>query len=385
MTFGPDPSAGARCTSLDEFTKCLDHFQSLGYSEVDTAESYVGRKQMAFTAAAGWKSGSLSLATKYYPTPEAGHMAQVLRERLDFCLEQLQTSSVDIFYLHAPDRSRPFDEALETCNQLHKEGKFVRLGLSNYIAFEVAEMVTICRDRGWLRPTIYQGMYNAITRSIESELLVACRRYGIEVVIYNPLAGGLFSGKIKSKDLVPQTGRSSDTTAAQGKRYRERYFREATFEALQMIENVATKHDLSLVEIALRWCMHHSALRIGGMGKGGNDGIIIGASSFAQLEGNLTDLEKGPLPEEVVRVLDEAWMATKSTTTNYWHGELKYPEDMTERFFEGAEIGRMRPRREVHLSQLSWGVGLLASLGWQKPSASIHVHGIDLEVASIRQ
>ena len=329
MTFGKDPSAGARVTSLDDFNKCLDKFQAEGFNEVDTAEAYVGTTQMAFTAAAHWKERGLTLATKYYPREGAGHSADVLRDRLSYCLKELQTDCVDIFYLHAPDRSRPFDEALEVCNAMHKEGKFVQLGLSNFTAFEVAECATICRERGWVRPTIYQGMYNAITRSLETETMVACRRYGIDVVVYNPLAGGLFSGKIKSADIVPEDGRYSNTNARQGEMYRKRYFRDATFEALKLVEETAARHKLTLIEIALRWCVHHSALRIK---DGGKDGIIIGVSSYEQLEGNLRDLQKGPLPEEVVKTLDEAWGVTKSTTPNYWHGELKYPEDMTERF-----------------------------------------------------
>jgi aflatoxin B1 aldehyde reductase len=98
--------------------------------------------------------------------------------------------------------------------------------------------------------------------------------------------------------------------------YRERYFKDATFEALRLIEPVAQKHDLTLLEIALRWCIHHSDLKT--RVKGGNDGVIIGVSSFAQLEGNLKDLEKGPLPEDVVKALDEAWLISKATTPNYF-------------------------------------------------------------------
>ena len=337
MTFGTDTSAGARITSIDTFNKCLDHFQAEGFNEVDTAESYIGTKQMTFTAQANWKSRGLTLATKYYPRPGAGHTLAVLRDRLDYCLKELNTDCVDIFYLHAPDRTRTFDEALEAVNTLHKEGKFVQLGLSNFTAFEVAEIATLSREREWVRPTIYQGMYNAITRSLEAETMIACQRYGIDVVIYNPVAGGLFSGKIKSADLVPEEGRFSDRATMQGKRYRERYFRDATFEALKMIEEVAAKHQLTLIEIALRWCVHHSKLQIktgqGYKGKG-NDGIIIGVSSYEQLEGNLKDLQKGPLPEEVVKVLDQAWLVTKPTTPNYWHGELEYPQDITQQLFK---------------------------------------------------
>lgn len=164
MTFGPDESKGARITSLDEFNKCLDYFQQQGFNEVDTARVYIGGEQEAFTAQAKWKERGLTLATKWYPITPGGHKPDVLRERLELSLKELGTNQVDIFYLHAPDRSVPFAETLETVNELHKEGKFVELGLSNYTAFEVAEIVTMCNERGWVRPTIYQAMYNAISK-----------------------------------------------------------------------------------------------------------------------------------------------------------------------------------------------------------------------------
>ena len=79
-----------------------------------------------------------------------------------------------------------------------------------------------------------------------------------------------------------------------------------------------------MLEIAFRWLVHHSSLNIK---DGGNDGIIIGVSSQAQLEQNLKDLQKGPLPESIVKALDEAWLIAKPTTANYWHGDLKYTYD----------------------------------------------------------
>jgi len=163
MTFGPDEEAGARVTSLDEYNKCLDYFQQQGYNEIDTARVYVGGKQEAFTAAARWKERGLTLATKWYPRQPGAHKPVVLKEQVNTSLKELQTDCVDIFYLHAADRSVPFEETLEAVNELHKEGKFVQLGLSNYTAFEVAEIVITCKERGWVRPSIYQGMYNAIS------------------------------------------------------------------------------------------------------------------------------------------------------------------------------------------------------------------------------
>jgi len=116
---------------------------------------------------------------------------------------------------------------------MFREKKFVKLGLSNFTAYEVAEVVMICRQHGWVRPSIYQGMlrdevttwvpltettgmYNAITRNLDAELFVACRRYGIDIVVYNPIAGGLFSGKYTAESLAqtPESGRFSDTAGS---------------------------------------------------------------------------------------------------------------------------------------------------------------------------
>ncbi|KAF2838328.1 Aldo/keto reductase [Patellaria atrata CBS 101060] len=328
MTFGPDKEGGATVNLLDDYKKILDVFQSQGYNEIDTARTYVNGKQEAFTAAAGWKDRGLTIATKSYPSTPGIHKKEVITEQINTSLKELQTDTVDIFYLHAADRSVPFTETLEVVNEFHKEGKFVQLGLSNYTAFEVAEIVITCKERGWVRPTIYQAMYNAITRSIEPELIPACRRYGLEIVIYNPLAGGIFSGKYKVNQ-APSEGRFSDSLGALGKRYRDRYFRDSTFAALEIIEPVVKKNGLTLLETAFRWVMHHSALNV----KDGNDGIIIGVSSLAQLEGNLNDLEKGPLPEEVVKALDDAWLINKATAPPYWHLELKYTYDTRKELF----------------------------------------------------
>ena len=151
----------------------------------------------------------------------------------------------------------------------------------------------------------------------------------MDVVIYNPLAGGLFSGKIKSGE-IPEEGRFGARSRS-GERYRKRYFKDATFDALRLIEPVAQKHNLTMLEIALRWCANHSALKIQ---KGGRDGVIIGVSSLGQLESNLKDLEKGPLPDDVVKALDEAWLIAKPTTPNYWHLDLEYKYDTQAALFK---------------------------------------------------
>lgn len=98
--------------------------------------------------------------------------------------------------------------------------------------------------------------------------------------------------------------------------YRERYFRGQTFEALKIVEPVVKEHNLTLIETALRWVVHHSKLNV--LKEKGNDGIIVGVSSLKQLEGNVKDCEKGPLPDKVVEALDKAWAVIDGTCPSYW-------------------------------------------------------------------
>ncbi|KAK3986758.1 putative aflatoxin B1 aldehyde reductase member [Cladorrhinum sp. PSN332] len=333
MTFGTDESTGARVTDSGKASQIVDKLQARGYNELDTARVYVGGTQERFTRdVLNWKGRGLELATKVaYPKQSGDNEGGKVKESVRVSLDELGTDAVDLLYLHAADRATPFAETLEAINDLHREGRFVRFGISNFTAFEVAEIVMTCEHHGWVRPTVYQGMYNAITRGIEKELIPACKRYGLDVVVYNPLAGGLFSGKIKSQDFVPAEGRFSDAAPHSGRLYRDRYFRESTFRALEVVEGaVGRVGGLTMVDAALRWVVHHSKLDV----VGGNDGIIIGVSGVEQLEENLDAVEKGPLPDEVVKAFDEAWGIAKADSVDYWHKELRYEYDTREALFK---------------------------------------------------
>ncbi|KAI8626160.1 NADP-dependent oxidoreductase domain-containing protein [Xylariaceae sp. FL1651] len=314
MTIGPDAEKGARITSLDEYKRCLDYLASKGYMELDTAAMYVGGQQEPFTRDAGFQTRGFTIASKIMPVKPGDHKPENLRKSWEVSLEKLGVSCTDIMYLHAPDRATSYEETLEGVDKLYREGKFKELGLSNYASWEVAEIVGICERRGFVKPTIYQGMYNAITRALESELEPCLRKFGLSLVIYNPLAGGLFSGKYSTLDQ-PAEGRFSGSTNI-GKMYRDRYFKQSVIDALGVVEPVAKKHNIPLIEVALRWCLHHSKLRP--KSKGGDDGVILGISSYDQLVQNVEACEKGPLPDEVVEILDKAWAITRGEAPTYW-------------------------------------------------------------------
>lgn len=312
-TMGPPGTNFARVTTIDGTKAMFKVLQSYGYSELDTARLYNDGKQEAFTRETGALNEGFTVATKVYPMEAGMHKPEKLRQTFETSLKELGQQSVEIFYLHAPDRSVPYEETLEEVNKLYEEGKFKIFGLSNYAAWEVAQIAEICISHKWVRPKIYQGMYNALTRALEEELIPCCRCYGIDILAYNPLAGGVLSGRYSSLE-IPEEGRFSDVEGnTWGKAYRERYLNRAYLNAINCLTPVLQNHGLTLIETAFRWLVHHSKLRTFD-----GDGIVIGASSLEQLDSNLKDLQKGPLPDEVVEALDKAWYSTRGVAKSYW-------------------------------------------------------------------
>ena len=153
MTIGPDESKGARITSMEDYKKCLNYLLAKGYTELDTAGVYVGGQQESWTRDAGFREHGFSIASKIMPTQPHDHKPEKLRKSWETSLQKLGVDCADILYLHAPDRTTSYEETLEGVDQLYREGKFKKLGLSNYAAWEVAEMIGICERRWVCLPT----------------------------------------------------------------------------------------------------------------------------------------------------------------------------------------------------------------------------------------
>ncbi|CAG8620629.1 4426_t:CDS:10, partial [Acaulospora colombiana] len=204
--------------------------------------------------------------TRVYPVNAGDHHPDKLRATFQTSLDKLGPNiKPRVFYLHAPDRSVPFKDTLEAVEIF---------GLSNYAAWEVAEIIGLCNLHNYVKPKIYQAMYNPITRAIEDELVPCLRKNEIRLVVYNPLAGGYLAGKVKDGS-IPEGRFSGESGMA--KMYRARYLQGAYAEALETIRAAAEKHQFTMTEVALRWMQHHSALLP-------TDGVILGASNPQQLD-----------------------------------------------------------------------------------------------------
>ena len=119
--------------------------------------------------------------------------------------------AVDLFYLHWPDGETPLETTLGATQRAYEAGRFQRLGLSNFSVEEVVRVHSHMSERGWIRPTVYQGMYNALTRDVEDELLPTLRRLRMSFYAYNPLAGGLLTGKQHLYDTDPNSNPNPNT------------------------------------------------------------------------------------------------------------------------------------------------------------------------------
>ncbi|KDQ09335.1 hypothetical protein BOTBODRAFT_117286 [Botryobasidium botryosum FD-172 SS1] len=292
----------------------VDVFVKHGYSRFDTARYYGQGTSEKIIAQLDLKGATVD--TKIIPLKPGDHAPARLRELFAESVEALGPYKIRVLYLHAPDRSVPIEDTLRAVNELHKEGKFEAFGLSNFFSWEVAEIVTIAKKNGWIPPTFYQGTYSALDRSVEYERLllnIVCRlipclrKFGIRFVAYSTMAGGYLTGKLL--DAAPTPGSHFDSNTKWGAWYHMKYDHLAPL--VKDLKELAAKHNLRLGQVALRWLQHHSILTPE------DGGAILGASSAQQLEQSILDSEEGPLPEEIVNALDEAWKKAKAGAAYY--------------------------------------------------------------------
>ena len=273
--------------------------------ELDAAFMYAGGKTEQFIGQMDVRlQQKVQIATKANPWENKLLDETGIRYQLETSLKRLNLDCVQIFYLHAPDHKTPIFETLKAVNDLYQEKKFKEFGLSNYAAWEVAEICTICKNQGWIQPSVYQGMYSSLTRSVEKELFPCLRHFNIRFYAYSPLCGGMLTGKHKIEDAnKTDPGRFFGKGWAEV--YRKRYWKTEIFDSISKIDKVLHKvygDKVSITEASLRWIFHHSKLN-----SVYGDGVILGASNMQHLDINVKCSREGPLVEDVVETFDKCW------------------------------------------------------------------------------
>ncbi len=303
MTFGDTADEAESAAMLEA---ALD----AGITTVDTANGYAGgTSEEILGRLLRTRFDDVLLATKAgMPHPDAGQHSPLssrgLRSSLEGSLRRLGTDSIDLFYLHQPDRAVSLAETLGTVAELVAEGKIRVLGVSNFASWQISEL-NIAADRaGAPRPIVAQQLYNLIARRIEEEYTEFAHVTGLHTMVYNPLGGGLLTGR-HSFDSTPDNGRFSNSRLAG--MYRERYWDQRLFDAVSELSSIADSAEMSLVELSFRWLLSQPV----------TGSILFGGSKPAQLAGNLKILERGPLSPDILEACDTVGMALRGPMPSY--------------------------------------------------------------------
>jgi aryl-alcohol dehydrogenase-like predicted oxidoreductase len=301
MTFGAQTDEATAQRIMD---CCLD----AGINFIDTANVYNGGAAETIVGKTlRGRRDKVIMASKVRgkmggAPDEIGLSRTAIRKAIDASLTRLGTDYLDLYYLHMPDYDTPIEETLETMEELVRAGKLRFPAVSNYAAWQVAEILWICEKRGYHPYFISQPMYNLIARGIEDEYLPFCQRFGVAVVPYNPLAGGLLTGK-HSRQGGPTPGTRFDGN----KMYQARYWLDDDFAAVEELRSIAAEAGKTLVELALQWLLTQPAV----------DSIILGASRLEQLQENLKAAESARLDKSVLERCDAVWKRLRGVTPKY--------------------------------------------------------------------
>ncbi len=302
MTFGESVFA----PDVGEFLRI---FADVGGTELDTAYVYnEGQCERLLGEALESMGHPFKIATKVNPRISGRLDGAAAYKQVNESLERLHVPSVDTVYLHFPDPATPVESVLEAMADLHRQGKFRELGLSNFPAWMVADAWRICEREGWVKPTVYEGMYNPLARRAETELNACLDRFGMRYCAYNPLAGGLLTGRYGKFEDAPDDGRFTHRPG-----YRNRYWKKSCFDAVELLKEAAAAHGIGLVEAVYRWLAHHSMLSAAR-----GDAIIVGASKAGHLAQNLAAAAGGPLPDGMAAAFDKAWAVCKADAPEYF-------------------------------------------------------------------
>ncbi|KAL0577685.1 hypothetical protein V5O48_004289 [Marasmius crinis-equi] len=242
--------------------------------------------------------------TKLRYKPPNTHSAELVAKSIRDSLEALRLDKVHIEYLHSIDNTSDTRETCRAMDEAFRAGKFEKFGLCNASVAQLDDFYKACEDQNLIvRPTVYQGDYNILSRSCEDGILEKARQYRMPFYAFSPAGGGL----LNSKDYRERQGGRFDINTKMGQSYHETWYASSPLtRAAESLRDLSQTHDINGHHLALRWIIWHSNLS----GLYG-DGIILGSSSIEQLNSNLDAIESGPLPEEAAREIEGIWATLK--------------------------------------------------------------------------
>ncbi|MFB9963960.1 aldo/keto reductase [Sinosporangium siamense] len=275
MNFGPE-------TSEEDSHAIMDRALEVGINFFDTANVYGRQKGEGITeqiigrwfAKGGGRREKTVIATKLYGSmgdwPNDNLLSALnIRRACDASLKRLQTDYIDIYQAHHIDRNTPFEEFWEAMDVLRQQGKIVYVGSSNFAGWHIAQAQEAARRRGSFGLVSEQSHYNLIVRAAELEVVPACEHYGLGLIPWSPLAGGVLGGILRKIDK----GRSASGFALeQLEKHRDK---------IERYEKFCDEFGQDTADVSLAWLLHQPAVTA----------PIIGPRTMAQLDGALKALE----------------------------------------------------------------------------------------------
>jgi 1-deoxyxylulose-5-phosphate synthase len=273
-------------TDEKEAHRMLDEAAEAGINFIDTADIYPPGAEAggAEIITGRWLSNKRSgfiLGTKgggkMGPAAwDAGSSRKHLLDAIDASLRRLNTDYVDLYQLHMDDPVTPIDEMVGTMDTIARSGRARYIGVSNFLAYRLAKALGRQDALKLTRFVSAQPRYNLLFREIERELFPLVQEEGLAAISFNPLAGGLLSGKYKHSD-TPERGRFSAELGGFGEAYHARYWHEREFETVSRIQEIARQHGTPITTLSVAWVLANPAI----------PSVILGASRVEQLTDTL--------------------------------------------------------------------------------------------------
>jgi len=290
MNFGPQTS------EADSFA-IMDRALELGINFFDTANVYGWKMGEGVTeqivgrwfAQGGGRREKVVIATKVYGRmgewPNQSRLsARHIRDAVEGSLKRLQTDYIDLYQMHHVDRYTPWEEVWQAMEVLVQQGKVLYVGSSNFAGWHIAQAQEIAKSRNFLGLVSEQSLYNLSDRTVELEVIPACWDYGLGIIPWSPLAGGILGGALQK--------------AKEGRRTSERAQKriEELHPQLEAYESLCAELGEQPADVALAWLLNNPAVTA----------PIIGPRTIEQLDGSLRALEI-EMNDEVLAKLDQIW------------------------------------------------------------------------------
>ena len=274
-------------TEPEDSYRIIDRALEAGINFLDTANVYSRGRSEEVTGEALKRNGErdkVVLATKVHGVmddddPNArGNSRRHVIQQCEASLRRLQTDYIDLYQIHRPQPEVPIDETLQALDDLIRKGYVRYIGTSTFAAWQLTEALYVAKELGLNRFVCEQPPYNLLDRRIERELLPMAQTYGLGIIPWSPLAGGLLTGKYRRGEAAPEDSRYAD---AENNPVQRRRKTEEAFDVIEGLQSIVDAKGCSMSQFALAWCVQQP----------GVTSPIIGPRTMDQLEDNLAALE----------------------------------------------------------------------------------------------